>query len=147
MNLEAVVELFFQFRLAFSGWRSVSVVQGGESFVALSEGLQRALQLAGGSPREHRTDSLVLKLGIGSVVAFEGGGLQRKERGYAIAWSGITRRTSHQSVDLKPNRPNISATPLLMDTHCLAASIPMNYTRTEASSRRRAPEAIYQTFV
>lgn len=50
--------LFFQFRLAFSGWRSVTAVQGGESFVALSEGLQRALQLAGGSPEEHRTDSL-----------------------------------------------------------------------------------------
>ena len=50
--------LFYQFRLAFSGWRSVTVVQGGESFVALSEGLQRALRLAGGSPEEHRTDSL-----------------------------------------------------------------------------------------
>lgn len=50
--------LFYQFRLAFSGWRSVTVVQGGESFVALSEGLQRALLQAGGSPEEHRTDSL-----------------------------------------------------------------------------------------
>lgn len=50
--------LFYQFRLAFSGWRSVTLVQGGESFVALSEGLQRALQQAGGSPEEHRTDSL-----------------------------------------------------------------------------------------
>lgn len=50
--------LFYQFRLAFSGWRSVTVVQGGESFVALSTGLQRALKQAGGSPGEHRTDSL-----------------------------------------------------------------------------------------
>ncbi len=50
--------LFYQFRLAFSGWRYVTVVQGGESFVALSAGLQRALQRAGGSPKEHRTDSL-----------------------------------------------------------------------------------------
>lgn len=50
--------LFYQFRLAFSGWRSVTLVQGGESFIALSEGLQRALQEAGGSPEEHRTDSL-----------------------------------------------------------------------------------------
>jgi hypothetical protein len=50
--------LFYQFRLAYSGWRSVTAVQGGESFVALSEGLQRALRLAGGSPEEHRTDSL-----------------------------------------------------------------------------------------
>lgn len=50
--------LFYQFRLAFSGWRSVTVVQGGESYSALSTGLQRALQQAGGSPMEHRTDSL-----------------------------------------------------------------------------------------
>lgn len=50
--------LFYQYRLAYSGWRSVSVIQGGESFVALAEGLQRALMGAGGSPREHRTDSL-----------------------------------------------------------------------------------------
>ncbi len=55
---EPFAHLFYQFRLAFSGWRSVTVVQGGESFVALSEGLQRALQQAGGSPEEHRTDSL-----------------------------------------------------------------------------------------
>ena len=34
------------------------VVEGGESFVALSMGLQNALWQAGGAPREHRTDSL-----------------------------------------------------------------------------------------
>jgi hypothetical protein len=50
--------LLFQFRLAYSGWRSVTVVQGGESYSALAQGLQRALRQAGGSPREHRTDSL-----------------------------------------------------------------------------------------
>jgi hypothetical protein len=48
----------YQFRLAYSGWRSVTVVQGGESYAALASGLQRALQQAGGSPLEHRTDSL-----------------------------------------------------------------------------------------
>ncbi len=31
---------------------------GGESFVALAEGLQNALWSLGGAPREHRTDSL-----------------------------------------------------------------------------------------
>lgn len=36
----------------------MTVVQGGESYAALSTGLQRALQQAGGSPIEHRTDSL-----------------------------------------------------------------------------------------
>ncbi|WP_390517725.1 IS21 family transposase [Halioxenophilus aromaticivorans] len=50
--------LLYQFRLAYSGWRSVTVVQGGESYAALACGLQRALQQAGGSPIEHRTDSL-----------------------------------------------------------------------------------------
>jgi transposase InsO family protein len=50
--------LLYQFRLAYSGWRSVTLVQGGESYAALACGLQRALQQAGGSPIEHRTDSL-----------------------------------------------------------------------------------------
>jgi hypothetical protein len=50
--------LLYQFRLAYSGWRSVTVVQGGESYAALATGMQRALQQAGGSPVEHRTDSL-----------------------------------------------------------------------------------------
>ncbi len=34
--------LLYQFRLAYSGWRSVTVVQGGESYAALASGLQRA---------------------------------------------------------------------------------------------------------
>ena len=55
---EPFKHLLYQFRLAFSGWRSVTVVQGGESYAALSTGLQRALQQTGGSPVEHRTDSL-----------------------------------------------------------------------------------------
>lgn len=50
--------LFYQFRLAFSGWRYVQVVLGGESYAALSESLQKALHLLGGVPAEHRTDSL-----------------------------------------------------------------------------------------
>jgi hypothetical protein len=48
----------YQFRLAYSGWRSVTLAQGGESYAALACGLQRALQQARGSPIEHRTDSL-----------------------------------------------------------------------------------------
>ncbi len=48
----------YQFALAHSGWRSADVVDGGESFVALSAGLQRALWRLGGAPEEHRTDSL-----------------------------------------------------------------------------------------
>ena len=48
----------YQFALAYSGWRHVEVVLGGESFVALSSGLQNALWRLGGAPAEHRTDSL-----------------------------------------------------------------------------------------
>ena len=36
----------------------MTVIQGGESYAALACGLQRALSQAGGSPAEHRTDSL-----------------------------------------------------------------------------------------
>ena len=55
---EPFPHLLYQFRLAFSGWRYAQVVQGGESYAALSEGLQRALRRLGGCPEEHRTDSL-----------------------------------------------------------------------------------------
>ena len=48
----------FHFRLPYSGWGHVEVINGGESFVALSEAWQNALTLCGGVPAEHRTDSL-----------------------------------------------------------------------------------------
>lgn len=48
----------YHFRLAYSGFEHGHVVLGGESFVALAEGLQNALWALGGSPREHRSDSL-----------------------------------------------------------------------------------------
>ena len=48
----------YQFALAHSGWRHASVVDTGESFMALSTGLQAALWCLGGVPEEHRTDSL-----------------------------------------------------------------------------------------
>ncbi|MBS0305406.1 MAG: IS21 family transposase [Proteobacteria bacterium] len=48
----------YQFALAHSGWRHAGVVSGGESFLALSTGLQAALWRLGGVPDEHRTDSL-----------------------------------------------------------------------------------------
>jgi hypothetical protein len=48
----------YHFVLAFSHWEYAYVVEGGESFEALSRGLQNALWQAGGCPREHRTDSL-----------------------------------------------------------------------------------------
>lgn len=50
--------LIYHYRLSYSGWQYAQIVQGGESFVALSEGLQNALSASGGAPKEHRTDSL-----------------------------------------------------------------------------------------
>jgi transposase InsO family protein len=48
----------YQFALAHSGWRHAVVMTEGESFLALSTGLQAALWRLGGAPEEHRTDSL-----------------------------------------------------------------------------------------
>ena len=55
---QVFTHLLYQFRLAYSGWRYVQVTLGGESYSALADGLQSALSRAGGSPIEHRTDSL-----------------------------------------------------------------------------------------
>jgi len=48
----------YHFRLAYSGFEHVHVILGGESYVALAEGLQNALWALGGAPLEHRSDSL-----------------------------------------------------------------------------------------
>jgi len=48
----------YHYRLDFSGWRYAKVTCGGESFTALSTGLQNAFWRCGGVPQEHRTDSL-----------------------------------------------------------------------------------------
>jgi len=40
----------YHFRLAFSGFEHAHVILGGESFVALAEGLQNALWMLGGCP-------------------------------------------------------------------------------------------------
>ncbi len=50
--------LLYHFRLAFSGWCSVKIIHGGESYTALAEGLQDAIRRLGGAPQEHRSDSL-----------------------------------------------------------------------------------------
>ncbi len=50
--------LIYHFVLVYSGWEHAEVVLGGESFAALSSGLQNAFWQLGGVPKEHRTDSL-----------------------------------------------------------------------------------------
>lgn len=54
----ALPHRLYQFTFAHSGWRHARVVLGGESFQALTSGVQDALWMAGGVPEEHRTDSL-----------------------------------------------------------------------------------------
>ena len=58
INGEPFEHLIYHYRLAYSGWQYAQIIQGGESFVGLSEGLQNALIASGGTPKEHRTDSL-----------------------------------------------------------------------------------------
>jgi hypothetical protein len=48
----------YHFRLVYSGFEHAHVILGGESYVALAEGLQNALWSLGGAPLRHRTDSL-----------------------------------------------------------------------------------------
>src|SRR5260370_15324351 len=48
----------YHFRLACSGFEHVPVILGGESYLALAEGLQNALWALGGAPLEHRSHSL-----------------------------------------------------------------------------------------
>ena len=48
----------YHFRMVYCGFEHAHVVLGGESYVALAEGLQNALWTLGGAPREHRSDSL-----------------------------------------------------------------------------------------
>ena len=55
---EAFPHWLYKFRLAYSGWRDEHIIQGGESYSALADGLQNALHKLGGAPKEHRTDSL-----------------------------------------------------------------------------------------
>ena len=51
---EPLAHRLYHFRLAFSGFAHAHVVLGGESFVALAEGLQNALWALGGVPEQHR---------------------------------------------------------------------------------------------
>jgi hypothetical protein len=55
---EPLDHLLYHFRLVWSGFEHAHVILGGESFVALAEGLQNALWSVGGAPLHHRSDSL-----------------------------------------------------------------------------------------
>lgn len=58
INSQLLKHILYHFRLSCSHWSHVKVILGGESYTALTEGLQEALWRLGGSPALHRTDSL-----------------------------------------------------------------------------------------
>lgn len=58
INGKKLNHLLYHYRLVYSKWTYVKIILGGESYTALATGLQEALQLSGGCPVEHRTDSL-----------------------------------------------------------------------------------------
>lgn len=58
INGKPFEHILYHYRLAYSGWQYVQIIQGGESFIGLSEGLQNALNACGGAPKLHRSDSL-----------------------------------------------------------------------------------------
>src|SRR5450432_173304 len=86
----------YHFRLACSGFEHAHVVLGGESFVALAEGLQNALWALGGAPEQHRSDSL--------SAAFRNLGADAKE--------DLTRRyeafCAHYDMTPTRNNPGVS---------------------------------------
>lgn len=58
INGKPFEHILYHYRLAYSGWQYVQIIQGEESFIGLSEGLQNALNACGGAPKLHRSDSL-----------------------------------------------------------------------------------------
>jgi transposase InsO family protein len=86
--------LLYHFRLAFSGFEHAHVVLGGESFVALAEGLQNALWALGGVPREHRSDSL----------SFSG---RKVHRTFRLSASPFRNLTPDEAADLTGRYENL----------------------------------------
>ena len=98
----------YHFRLAFSGWEHAEIVLGGESFVALAEGLQNALWALGRAPLQHRSDSL-----SAAFRNLDDDTRQDQTRRYQAlcAHYGMeptrnNRGLAHERVDRKPARPS-----------------------------------------
>jgi transposase InsO family protein len=123
-----LIHLLYQFVLAFSGWRYVEVVLGGESFVALSSGLQNAVWMMGGVPEEHRTDSLAAAFNNNAeheLLTRRYGGLcddygmrpsrnnlgESHENGSVEARQGTLKRSMEQALLLRGHRdfPDVDA--------------------------------------
>ena len=79
-------------------------VLGGESFVALAEGLQNALWALGGAPCEHRSDSLSAAFAIWIVMPQK---IDQALRGalYALRYDRHPPTTSVLHMRTVPSRP------------------------------------------
>lgn len=82
--------LLYHYRLAYSGWQYVQIIEGGESFIALAEGLQNALAACGGVPQQHRTDSL-------SAAYHNSGGKHRLTERYGALCHHYQMRSSRNN--------------------------------------------------
>lgn len=89
---QALDRRLYHFRLVYSGFEHAHVVLGGESYVALAEGLQNALWALGGAPHEHRTDSL--------SAAFRN--LDRDAREDILGLDHVVLRVSEPPWSMKP---------------------------------------------
>lgn len=88
--------LLYHFRLAYSGWSYIKVILGGESYTALTEALQDALWRLGGSPWEHRTDSL--SAAFKNLIAAE-------QQDLAVNYKAFCR---HYNMYASRNNPGVS---------------------------------------
>lgn len=95
-----LAHLIYHFALVYSVWEHAEVVLGGESFAALSAGLQNAVWQLGGVPAEHRTDSLAAAFANLERDARPG----TRPRGHPRPLRGPLRRRRH-GADAQQPRP------------------------------------------
>ena len=93
--------MLYHFRLPWSGFEHGHVILGGESFVALAEGLQNALWSAGGAPHQHRTDSLSAAFRILDDLAY----VTKDQAETSVLFELISARYERRSILITANQP------------------------------------------
>jgi hypothetical protein len=101
--------LLYHFWLVYSGWEFVKIVQGGESFTALTEGLQDALWQLGGVPHTHRTDRLSAAYRNLSAEDDEAAGYAAFCRHYAMAPTRNNTGVAHENGSVEAAHGHLKA--------------------------------------
>lgn len=100
--------LLYHFVLTYSNWESVSLCYG-ETFEALSAGLQAALWRLGGVPAEHRTDNL--SAATHELKTSRGRGFTERYRTllehYQLRGSRNTPRRAHENGDVESSHSGL----------------------------------------